>query len=58
MPQSTHVPPESPETVDIGGVSAKKVLLWDRKEKGGFPGEFYRSLLFCVCGMLGQNAFT
>jgi predicted Rdx family selenoprotein len=34
----THVPRESGDNKEDGHVSAQKVLLWDRKAEGGFPG--------------------
>jgi predicted Rdx family selenoprotein len=34
----THVPRESGDNNDGGHVSVQKVLLWDRKAEGGFPG--------------------
>jgi predicted Rdx family selenoprotein len=34
----THVPRESGHNNDGGHVSVQKVLLWDRKAEGGFPG--------------------
>jgi predicted Rdx family selenoprotein len=34
----THVPRESGDNNEGGHVGVQKVLLWDRKAEGGFPG--------------------